>query len=69
MKYIIEVKLNKDFVKEEAGKFIVGIKAKPIQGKANEEVIKKLAKHLKISSSSIKIITGHTSRKKLVEVL
>ena len=68
MRYIVEVKLNKDFIRTENGKIVVGIKAKPEKGKANEEVIKKVARHLKVPISSVRIVLGRTSRKKVVEI-
>lgn len=40
------------------------IKAPPVDGKANEEVIRFLSKFLQISKRNIKILRGETSRKK-----
>ncbi len=59
-----------------AGKFVdeknqewlkVNITAVPEDGKANEELIKFLAKTLKISKSTIEIIRGETARMKVVK--
>jgi len=36
------------------------------EGKANTELVKKLSKILKISSSSIRIVAGHKSREKIL---
>lgn len=36
------------------------------EGKANTELVKRLSKHLNISTSSIKIVAGHKSREKLL---
>ena len=44
----------------------VWIKEKPIEGKANEELIRVLKKYFK---KSVKIISGLTSRMKIIEVL
>tara|TARA_Y100000590_G_scaffold452363_2_gene595406 strand:- start:4988 stop:5251 length:264 start_codon:yes stop_codon:yes gene_type:complete len=44
------------------------VTAVPENGKANAALIKMLAKHLKISKSSITITGGHTSRLKKVEI-
>lgn len=68
MRHIVEVKLNKDFIRTENGRIIVGIRAKPEKGKANEEVIKKVARYLKVPVSSVRIILGRTLRKKVVEI-
>jgi uncharacterized protein YggU (UPF0235/DUF167 family) len=45
MRYSLSVKFNKDFVEvDEAARIItIGIRAKPVKGKANEEIVKKLA--------------------------
>ncbi|NHJ47848.1 MAG: DUF167 domain-containing protein [Asgard group archaeon] len=44
----------------------VFLKSPPDKGKANKELIKFLAKYLDISSSEISIISGHTSREKIL---
>ena len=36
------------------------------EGKANTELVKKLSKILKISSSTIRIVAGHKSREKIL---
>jgi len=36
------------------------------EGKANTELVKKLSKILKISSSAIRIVAGHKSREKIL---
>ena len=41
----------------------------PIDGKANKELVKLLAKELGISKSRIEIIKGEKSKEKIVEVL
>ncbi len=68
MRYKVEVKLKKDFIRTENDKLIVGIKAKPQEGKANEELMKKLARHFKVPVSSVRIVSGRTSKRKVVEI-
>lgn len=68
MRYSVKVKLNKDFIEVEGDKIAVGIKAVPEKGKANAELIKKLARHFKVPLNSVKIITGRTSRNKVVDI-
>ncbi len=46
----------------------VKVKAPPLDGKANEELVKFFAKHHGISRNSVRIITGDTSRDKLIEI-
>lgn len=46
----------------------IKIKAKPVEGKANKELIKILAEILEIKESEIEIRSGQTSRNKTVIV-
>lgn len=46
----------------------ISIKSQPKGGRANLELIKKLAEHFGVSKDEIRIISGKTSKKKLVEV-
>jgi hypothetical protein len=69
MKYEVEVEFHKDFVKVEGSKIVVGLTSKPVGGKANLELVKKLAKHFKAPSSQVKIVSGLKSRRKIVEVV
>ena len=68
MKYEVEVKFHKDFLKIEENRIIVGLTSKPEKGKANLELVKKLAKHFKVSPSQIRIVVGLKSRRKIVEI-
>ena len=57
---------------EVVGPYRDGIKVKvtaaPIEGKANEALIRFLAKELKISPSCVEIIKGHHSREKTLSI-
>ena len=46
----------------------IKLQAQPIEGKANEALVKYLAGALKVSRSSVAITHGHTNRRKLLEV-
>jgi uncharacterized protein (TIGR00251 family) len=46
----------------------IKVTAPPVGGKANEALIKFLAKEFKISASSIEILKGHNSREKIVRI-
>jgi len=48
--------------------YAVSIKEPPIDGRANEAIIRSLAKYFSISKSQIFLISGHTSKIKVVEV-
>lgn len=69
MRYEVEVSFHRNFLKVEANKIIVGLTSKPEKGKANLELIKKLAKYFKVSSSQIRIVSGLKSRRKIVEII
>ncbi|MEM3608892.1 MAG: DUF167 domain-containing protein [Candidatus Bathyarchaeia archaeon] len=68
MRYEVEVKFHDDFIKVEGNKIVVGLTSKPERGKANLELIKKLAKHFNVPSTQVKIIAGLKSKRKIVEV-
>ena len=48
--------------------FIVSIKELPIEGKANKAIIESLAEYFNIKKLDIKIIRGHKSKEKIVEI-
>ncbi|MDB9476686.1 DUF167 domain-containing protein [Dolichospermum circinale] len=71
MQKIVKVKPNSQQQKIEEladGSLNVHLKSPPIDGKANEELIKLLAKKFDVPKSSITIKSGVTSRKKLIEI-
>ena len=46
----------------------IRVTAPPDRGKANEAVVKLLSKNLGIPKSSVRIVRGHTSRSKSVQI-
>ncbi|MFC5476434.1 DUF167 domain-containing protein [Paraherbaspirillum soli] len=46
----------------------VRLQAQPIEGKANEALIRYLAESLDVPRSAVSITHGHTSKRKMVEV-
>lgn len=46
----------------------VWVNAPPVEGAANEAVVKLLSKALKVSKSSISIVRGETSREKTLRI-
>ncbi len=50
------------------GALKVKLKAPPVDGKANAELIEFLAKTYKVQKGKIAIISGHTCRNKVVEI-
>lgn len=70
MRISVTVKPQKkanEVVETEDG-LIVSLRATPEDGKANHALICVLADHYKIPKSSVRIATGHTSRRKIVEI-
>ncbi|MDI6717737.1 MAG: DUF167 domain-containing protein [Patescibacteria group bacterium] len=49
--------------------FIVKVKELPIDDKANKAIIKKLSGHFKIPINQIKIISGHITKTKIIEII
>ena len=68
MRYTVDVEFHKDYVRLEGEHITVGLTSIPERGKANTELIRKLAKSFDTSSSNIKIISGYKSRRKIVEI-
>lgn len=69
MFYKVSVSFHKDYVKIKDDHIQIGIMVKPIQGKANVEIIKQIAKHLGISKSKVRIVAGEKSQDKVIEVI
>ncbi|MFX0068460.1 MAG: DUF167 domain-containing protein [Promethearchaeota archaeon] len=68
LRYTVEIRFQRDYIEVEGNNIRMGLLSKPVRGKANIELIRKLAKYFKISSSQIKIVSGHRSRRKIVEI-
>lgn len=49
--------------------FVVTVSARPERGRANKAVVQALAEHLKIAPWRIGIVTGHTSKEKIIEIV
>jgi uncharacterized protein len=68
MLYEVNVEFNREFISIEENQIVIGIKSKPIKGEANKEIIKKLAKHFRVSSSLVQIKSGHKSNQKIIQI-
>lgn len=68
MRFEVSVKFHKDFVEVEENKIMVGIMARPEKGKANAEVIEKIARHFKVPKSFVRIVSGASSKRKVIEI-
>ena len=52
-----------------SGNLKVWVHSVPAEGQANEAVIKLLAKHFDVAKSLVAIVSGHTSRNKIIEII
>lgn len=68
LRYRVVVRFGGAGIKIEGDEIEVGIKSEPERGKANRELVKKLAEHFGVPVQNVRIVSGHTSRKKLVDV-
>ena len=69
----IKVKVIPDSKKDEIkalgpNRYEIKVKAPAERGLANEAVITLLAKHLKLPSSHLRLISGHHERSKMISV-
>lgn len=49
--------------------YVVSVKEPPTQGKADKAIIAALAKYFDKSTSQVRIVLGHTSKQKVIEIL
>ena len=72
MKISVRVKTNaKENAVEvvDAAHYSVRLHAAPVEGKANDTLIKVLAEHFDIPQSRIRIVPGFASHTKIIEIL
>jgi len=70
VKITIKVKTDakQDKIEEKEGIFSVCVKERAEKGKANKKLIEILSKYFNVPKQNIEIITGKTSRNKIVEI-
>lgn len=68
MRYEVKVRFHEDFVRVDGSRILVGLTSKPERGRANTELIRKLAKHFGVPSSKVRILAGFKSKNKIVEI-
>ncbi len=57
-----------DSVEKAGDELVVRVKARAVDGKANEAVIKLIAEYFDMPKTRVKIIRGLTSRRKTIEI-
>jgi uncharacterized protein len=70
---VIQVKVKANarvsaFEQTQGGTWLARLKAAPIDGKANEELIALVARHFQCRKSAVSIKTGASGRMKLVRI-
>ncbi|MCD6528613.1 DUF167 domain-containing protein [bacterium] len=60
---------KQEIIKKSEDSFEIKVKAKPIKGKANEEVIKILSLYFKVPESKIRVIKGFRQQNKIFKIL
>lgn len=68
MIFKVHVEFSNEFLEVSEHQINIGLKSKPIKGQANIEIIKKLAKHFGVSTTQVKIRTGHKHQEKIIEI-
>lgn len=48
--------------------YVVSVKEPPVKGRANIAIIKVVAEYFKVNCSNVKIVSGHASRSKIIEI-
>lgn len=72
MRFSIKVKAGAKVEKIEKnplGGYSVWVRERPTEGRADEAVIEALAEHFGVAKSAVSIVSGHTTKNKIVELL
>ena len=64
----VKTKAKKESVEPAQSGLKVSVKEAPEKGKANERVIELLSKYFKTAKSNFEILSGHTSRYKIISL-
>lgn len=49
--------------------FKISVREPPLQGRANAALIQAVANHFNVPASRVRILMGHTSRHKVIEIV
>jgi hypothetical protein len=58
-----------EIIKNDPDSFEIKVKAKPVMGLANREVVQTLSFYFKVPVSKIRLVKGFTERNKIFEVI
>ncbi|OGY22956.1 MAG: hypothetical protein A2172_03415 [Candidatus Woykebacteria bacterium RBG_13_40_15] len=68
MKITVKAKPHSNQEKIEENYFIVSVKELPVKGAANKAIILALAEYFEVPKSSIKLLSGFSSKNKTFEI-
>lgn len=60
---------NEEVIQIDQTHFKVSVKEPPIEGRANEGVCRLIAEYFNVASSNVTVVSGHISKKKILEIL
>lgn len=72
MKIFVTAKPNAheaSITKVSENNFIVAVREPPVEGRANRAIVAALAEYFKVAPSQVRLVSGHTSRQKIVEII
>lgn len=72
MRYSVRVKPNSKkgpLVESANGELIIYLRERPVDGAANQALVKILAEYFHVTKSQIVIESGATSRRKIIEII
>jgi uncharacterized protein (TIGR00251 family) len=64
----LQPKSSQNRLEQDGETYKAWVSAPPVDGAANEALIKLVAKHFGVAPSRVDIVRGHTSRDKVLEV-
>ena len=71
MKFFIKAKPGakaENIIKKSETNFVISVKEPPARGKANRAIIRALARYLGLSPSKLTIVSGSSSKQKVIEI-
>lgn len=68
IKVRLQPKSSQNRLEQDGDTWKAWVSAPPVEGAANEALVKLVAKHFGVAQSKVEIIRGHTSRDKVLEV-
>lgn len=72
MKFYVKVKAGakmEKIEKDPLGGYCVWVRERPTEGRANEAVIEALAERFGLPKSAVRIVSGHTAKNKIFEII